>query len=260
MLRINEYVKADSPDEAADLLKKKNTVIIGGMHWVKMQEKDIPVAVDISALGLDKITETDSEFVIGSAVTLRQIETHIVLNDFARNAIADAVKGIVGVQFRNTATVGGSIVCRSGFSDVITTFLALDATLHFYCEGDIRLCDFLGRERFNDLLMSVSIPKRAEKITYKSVRLNATDFSVLNVAVALCADKLRIVVGARPMIAKLIEVSIEDALMAKENSQIEEYVNSIAAEYDYESNMRGSKEYREHLARVLITRALEEIL
>ena len=260
MLRINEYVKSDSPGEAAKLLKKKNAVIIGGMHWVKMQDRDICVAIDISPLGLDTITETDSEYVIGAAATLRQIETHQSLNEYTKGAISDAVKGIVGVQFRNTATVGGSIVCRSGFSDVITAFLALDATLHFYNEGDIRLCDYLKRERFDDLLLSVSIPKKTQKIVIKGLRLNATDFSVLNVAVAICADTLRVVVGARPMIAKLVEKPLKDAILAKENDMIAKLAGSLAAEYDFESNMRGSKEYREHLANVLIARALEEML
>ena len=33
---------------------------------------------------------------------------------------------IVGVQFRNCATVGGSIYGRYGFSDVLTMFLGMD--------------------------------------------------------------------------------------------------------------------------------------
>lgn len=260
MLRINEYVRVNSPDEAAGLLKRKNAVIVGGMHWVKMQDRDIAVAIDISNLSLDTITETDSEYVVGAAVTLRQIETCKSLNTYTNGAIADAVKGIVGVQFRNTATVGGSIVCRSGFSDVITAFLALDATLHFHNEGEIRLCDYLKRERFEDLLTSVSIPKKTDRIVIKNIRINATDVSVLNVAVAITDDTLRVVVGARPMIAKLVERPLKDVITEKENVTTTGLAQAIAAEYDFESNMRGSKEYREHLANVLIARALEELM
>ena len=37
----------------------------------------------------------------------------------------EAVRHIVGVQFRNCATVGGSVYGRFGFSDVLTLLLAL---------------------------------------------------------------------------------------------------------------------------------------
>ena len=48
-------------------------------------------------------------------VTLRQIETNESLNNFFDNTIKEAVESIVGVQFRNMATVGGSIWGRFGF-------------------------------------------------------------------------------------------------------------------------------------------------
>ena len=37
-----------------------------------------------------------------------------------------SLRHIVGVQFRNCATIGGSIWGRYGFSDVLTMFLAMD--------------------------------------------------------------------------------------------------------------------------------------
>ncbi|MFQ7552525.1 MAG: FAD binding domain-containing protein [Blautia marasmi] len=43
-----------------------------------------------------------------------------------KGAIRESLRHIVGVQFRNCATVGGSIWGRFGFSDVLTMLLALD--------------------------------------------------------------------------------------------------------------------------------------
>lgn len=259
---IKDYVKVNTPVEAVELLKRPNSVILGGMHWVKMQDGPISVAVDISGLGLDKITETDDEFVIGSAVTLRQLETHEGLNKFTRGALAETVKGIVGVQFRNTASLGGCIVRRSGFSDVITTFLAMDATLHFYEKGEVKLKDFLeldDAEEVKDLLISLSVSKKVKKVSFKDLRLNATDFSVVNVAVAFYNDILSVAVGARPAVARLLEVPYEEALKARTKAEINDFAKNIAHRFEYESNMRGSKEYREHLAGALIGRALEDI-
>ena len=59
----------------------------------------------------------------------------------------EAVRSIVGVQFRNLATVGGSIWGRFGFSDVLTLFLALDTRVLLYRAGEISLREFAGMKR-----------------------------------------------------------------------------------------------------------------
>ena len=53
-----------------------------------------------------------------------------------------AVKDIVGVQFRNMATVGGSLWGRFGFSDVLSVFLALDSYVELYKGGIVHLREF----------------------------------------------------------------------------------------------------------------------
>ena len=126
MIRIQNYVKAESLEEAYRLNQNKRNRIIGGMLWLKLSSISVPTAIDLSALGLDRIEETEEEFSIGAMVTLRQLELHEGLNAYAQGAVAKAVHDIVGVQFRNMATVGGSIWGRFGFSDVLTVFLALD--------------------------------------------------------------------------------------------------------------------------------------
>lgn len=253
MYSIKEYIRVKSAEEAYELVKTKKAVILGGMHWLKMQKSIIPIAVDISDIGLNTITEYEDRFVIGAGVSLRTLETDTVLNSYTNNAFADAFGGIVGVQFRNTASLGGSIALRGGFSDVVTLMLALDATLHFYDAGDVSLEDYLKEKRYDDLLMSVTIPKAVRQINYRCMRLNATDFSVINVAVAKSGNNLRIAVGARPATAKLLVVP------DTESDDIGAFAEEIAAKYNYESNMRGSKEYRRHLAGVLIARAMEAL-
>ena len=39
MLKISQYVKVSSLEEAYELNQKKNNVIVGGMHWLKMMDK-----------------------------------------------------------------------------------------------------------------------------------------------------------------------------------------------------------------------------
>lgn len=74
MLTINEYRKVESLEEAYELNQKKNNKIIAGGVWMKIGDRRIATAIDLSGLGLDQITETDTEFVIGAMTTLREIE------------------------------------------------------------------------------------------------------------------------------------------------------------------------------------------
>lgn len=75
MIKIKEFVKAKSLEEAYELNQKKRNRIIGGMMWLKMSRQSVDTAIDLSGLGLDTVEETDSEFRIGCMVTLRQLET-----------------------------------------------------------------------------------------------------------------------------------------------------------------------------------------
>ncbi len=85
------------------------------MLWLKMVTRNVQKAIDLSGLGLDQIEENDEEFSIGAMVTLRQIELHEGLNTWSQGAVKESVTHIVGVQFRNLATVGGSIFGKFRF-------------------------------------------------------------------------------------------------------------------------------------------------
>ena len=109
MITIQKYVRAQSLEEAWQLNQRGRNRIVGGMLWLRLGRGSVGTAIDLSGLGLDKIEETETEFSIGSMATLRQLEQHQGLNVYSCGAVKNAVKDIVGVQFRNMATIGGSI-------------------------------------------------------------------------------------------------------------------------------------------------------
>ena len=142
MMTIREYKRAESLEEAWQLNQKRNNRVIGGMIWLKMENINVGTAIDLSGLGLDKIEETAEGFSIGAMVPLRQIELHEGLNAYTEGAVRESVRHIVGVQLRNLATVGGSIYSRFGFSDVLTMFLALNASVELYKGGIVPLSEY----------------------------------------------------------------------------------------------------------------------
>ncbi len=152
------------------------------MLWLKMSTAQIQTAIDLSGLGLDQIEETEDAWKIGCMVSLRDLELHEGLNELSCNMIRESVRSIVGVQFRNLATIGGSIFGRFGFSDVLTCFLALDTEVELYKGGIISLEEFAKMERDNDILVRVIVKKTPGKGSYQSHRNTKTDFPVLAVA------------------------------------------------------------------------------
>lgn len=276
MFYYNQYVRAQSLDEAYELYQKKPNFVLGGMLWLKMKNKTLGTAIDLCDLGLDQIDEDENEFRIGAYATLRQIETHEALNAYTHGAIAESVRHIVGVQFRNVATVGGSIWGRFGFSDVMTIFRALGAKVQLHKAGIMDLDEFAALPRTTrDVLVSVIVPKNAKGVVYLSQRNQSTDFPVLTCAVANRSGRYVAVIGASPYMAEPVwdENGILDCLAdaktdsnaaltdnSENNAKIDKFAEYVAEHIRFGSNIRAGAEYREIICRVLTRRAVTQSL
>lgn len=276
MFYYNQYVRAQSLDEAYELYQKKPNFVLGGMLWLKMKNKTLGTAIDLCDLGLDQIYEDENEFRIGAYATLRQIETHEALNAYTHGAIAESVRHIVGVQFRNVATVGGSIWGRFGFSDVMTIFRALGAKVQLHKAGIMDLDEFAALPRTTrDVLVSVIVPKNAKGVVYLSQRNQSTDFPVLTCAVANRSGRYVAVIGASPYMAEPVwdEEGILDCLAdaktdgnaaltdnSESNAKIDKFAGYVAEHIRFGSNIRAGAEYREMICRVLTRRAVTQSL
>lgn len=255
MMTIREYKRAESLEEAWQLNQKRPNRVLGGMIWLKMENINVGTAIDLSGLGLDTIEETDDGFSIGAMVTLRQLELHPGLAAYTDGAVRESVRHIVGVQLRNLATVGGSIYSRFGFSDVLTMVLALNASVELYKGGVVPLAEYARRPYDRDILVGVLVPKENARFVYQSVRNSQTDFPVLTCAAAKLADgSIRAAIGARPGKAVLYTAAPEAGEAAEEFAA--RFAAEVKAGIKTESNLRGSAEYRRHLAGVLTKRAV----
>ena len=259
MVIIQKYVKAQTPEEAYQLNQNGKNRIIGGMLWTRLGKGSINTAIDICDLGLDKIEETDTEFSIGATATLRDIECHEGLNAYTNGAVKEAVKDIVGVQFRNMATVGGSIWGRFGFSDVLTVFLAMDTYVELYKGGVISLEEFVKMPYDRDLLLRLIVRKTPIKIVYASMRNQRTDFPVITCAVSSMNGAYRASVGARPAKAMLLrdENGLLNEGITGESAQA--FAEYTAKNAPTASNVRASAEYRTHLIKVLTARVCKKL-
>jgi len=252
VFKAREYKKVRSLEEAYQLNQKRSSIVVGGMMWTKMASYQKMTVIDLSGLGLDQIEENEKEFRIGCMCTLRTLETHSGLNRCFGGIMKECTRHIVGVQFRNGATVGGSIYGRFGFSDILTAFLVLDAYVELYAGGIVPLKDFVNMPYDNDILVRIILKKDGRVCAYDSQRRTQTDFPLIAAAVSKLNGRWFIAVGARPARAQLIEVEAPE-------TRPEGWEKELAARYRYGTNLRGSAQYRQALAEIYLRRLMEKV-
>ena len=253
MFHVKEYVKAKSLQEAYDLNQKRSNILLGGMMWLKMGRNYKVTAIDLSGLGLDQIEENEEEFRIGCMCSLRQLECHQGLNQYFDGVFKECTRSIVGTQFRNGATVGGSVFGRYGFSDILTCLMMLDTYVELYKGGVVALTEFAQMKYDRDILVRVIVKKDGRKAAYTSQRQSKTDFPVIACGVAEKDGSWYVSVGARPEKAALL-------VLPKTEEPLEVQAKAAAGQYVYHKNLRGSAEYRQHLAEVYVRRLMEVLM
>ena len=249
MARYKNYVMAQSLQEAWELNQKKSSVIVAGNMWLRMCGMNKLTAIDLSLLELDRIEETADAFVVGAMTTLRTMETDQGLHAAFGGVFQKALAPIVGTQFRNSATIGGSIYSRFGFSDVSALLLALDAEVVLYKRGAVKLADYQKEAWDRDIITHIRIGK-GQRADVQSVRVSGTDIPTLVCAAAKSSSGVRVVLGARPARA----VIVADGLQADAPHTVYE---EIAEKTAFGTNLRASEAYRRKIAPVLMARAVK---
>ena len=261
MFTAQNYVMASSLEEAYTLNQKKANAILSGGCFLRLSKKRIHTLIDLSALSLDQIEEFDEEFRIGAMVTLRDVETNDALRASFGDGFYEMVRHIVGVQFRNCATIGGSLAARFGFSDILCCLLGLDCDVELYKQGRMPLADFAKMKKDNDILVRVIIKKTPLETVYLSQRNTETDFPVVSCAVTKDAEGYYAVIGARP--CQPVVVRDSEGILAKAEVTAEDmaaFASKVQNGMDFADNTRCSGAYRRHVAGVLVKRGLKQLM
>ncbi|MGF7058161.1 FAD binding domain-containing protein [Brassicibacter mesophilus] len=258
MITIKEYVAPKSIEKAYEILMaRKNNIILGGCGFIKLGSKNIGTAIDLCNLSLDYIIENEDKILIGADTTLRQLETNNIIKNYCGGAISQGVSNIVGVQFRNMARVGASVFSKYGFSDLLPSLLVLDARVRLYNGGVMDLKYFLEKKYDKDILLEVILPKKDGIAEFDCLRKSSGDLSIINGAMFRSkGGEYRIAIGSRPQRAKLAEKAAKDL---GDGLNIEKAADRAVDELHFGTNMRGRKEYREDMCKVLIKRMHDRV-
>lgn len=261
-MEANRYYCPATLEEAHQILAQDpKNILLGGGLWLKKSTPTANTIVDLGRLGLNQIVDLGDQIEVGAMVTLRDIEINPLLSNIQNGILTDAIGQVMGVAFRNGATIGGSVAGRFPFSDILTPLLTLNVKLKFYPHKELSLEEFLNyKGRVSDILTHVVIAKTKGPSYFKKVKTTALDFAILNVAISRIDGKYRIAIGSRPSVAALANKAMEIVNNVKKVTDKEIEESAIASgELLYATTTSASAEYRKTLAKAYVRRGLEEV-
>jgi carbon-monoxide dehydrogenase medium subunit len=264
-----DYVRAGSADEAIAALAEHGDdakVLAGGMSLIPLMKLRLAtpsVLVDVGRVrDLSYVRDEGDHLAIGALTRHRDIETSELL---ARECgVLRGVAAEVGDnQVRHRGTLGGSVSHGDPASDLPAVLLALDATFAVRGpsgERTIAAADFF--EGFletalapDELLTEIRVPKSgAGGWAYQKFNRRAQDWAIVGALAVGSNGSTRVALvnmGSTPLRASAVEQALAGGAPAADAAE------HAADGTEPPSDLNATPEFREHLARVLVRRALE---
>jgi len=259
-------------------LKKENPdarLIAGATELgldITKRYKRFPALISVEAVPeLKEIKSTETEWRIGAAVTLTQIEEKMA-EEFP--ALGDMLRVFGSRQIRNRATMGGNLATASPIGDSAPVLLALDAKVVLVSASGERILPidqfFVAYRKTalqtGEILKAIIVPRGISKpgITrkcswFKISKRREMDISTVAACFTVDLDKQNVVrharlayggVAAMPSRARQTESALLGKVWSEETVK---YVLSILrTEFTPISDVRGSAEYRSGLITSLL--------
>jgi carbon-monoxide dehydrogenase medium subunit len=267
-----DYKRASSAAEAISLVTEygEDAKFLAGGHsllpLMKLRLAAPSVLVDIGRLkDLSYITDAGSYIAIGALTRHMDVETSSIVKQHVP-LLACAAGHVGDPQVRHRGTIGGSIAHADSASDLPATTLALGAT--YVVQGasgtrEIAATDFYkgfleSALRPDEMLTEIRVPKmNGAGWSFQKFNRRAQDWAIVGVAawrgnggsgVAL------VNMGSTPVLATDVATALASGASVADAAEL------AAAQADPQSDLNASAEYRTHLAKVLVRRALEEAM
>jgi len=281
------YFKPKTISEALDILKKfkgEARILAGGtdlMIDLKTRKKRAQALVDISQIeGLDKIRGDDVNIYIGAMVTHTQASKSDLITRRAV-VLSEACSAIGSPQIRNMGTLVGNIVNAQPAADAALALMALRTRA--------KIVDWNNKERMipieqlykgpgesivdstREIITELEFPlpdPHTSSAFQRLGRRKALSLPILSVAVSIRLDEdLKIFkethlvlgpVSPLPFRSKTAENLLIGSLVTAE--VIEQAGLASSDESSPRASIRGGKEYRKEMVKVLVERGIRQAL
>ncbi|HEX5653893.1 MAG TPA: xanthine dehydrogenase family protein subunit M [Chitinophagaceae bacterium] len=270
-----DYQKVKSVDEAIAALAGGEGKILAGGHSLipalKLRLNRPAKLIDIGGISaLKGIREEDGEIVIGAGATHAEIAANKLLKS-KLPFFAQAASLIGDMQVRNFGTIGGSLAHADPAADWPAPVLASDAAIEL--QGPTGKRRLKATEFFTGFFSTalrdgeiitairVPIPNEGTKTSYQKFSQPASRFAVVGCAVIRFPDgKINIAftgVGEHAFRDAGAENIISGQAISDEN--IKNAQAAALQNITVLSDPFASEEYRRHLARVYLKKALQAL-
>jgi carbon-monoxide dehydrogenase medium subunit len=263
-----DYQRASSLDDALALLQQHgdDAKLLAGGHsllpLMKLRLATPSVLVDIGRCRDLSYVRADGDAVhIGALTRHADLESSDVLRELVP-LLAHAAGEVGDPQVRHRGTIGGSIAHGDPASDLPAVLLALGATLVARGPGGertIAVDDFFTgfletALSADEVLTEIRVPARAGAAwSFQKFNRRAQDWAIVGVAAVAGGGVGLVNMASTPARAAGTEAALgSGASAADAASRADEGL-------DPPSDLNATAEYRRHLARVLVRRALEAI-
>ena len=262
------YKRAGSAEEALDLAAEhgEDAKFLAGGHsllpLMKLRLAAPEVIIDLSGLrDLSYVTDQGSYVAIGALTRHHDVE-HSELLGREVPLLAYAAGQVGDPQIRHRGTIGGSIAHADPASDLPAVLLALDATVVARGadgEREIGIGEFFQglfetALEPDELLTEIRVPKPASgggAWSFQKFTQRAIDWAIVGCAVQDGHVAL-VNMGGTPLRAAATEAALAGGASPADAAAHAAEGTSAA------DDIRATRAYREHLARVLVSRALTE--
>jgi carbon-monoxide dehydrogenase medium subunit len=264
-----DYVRASSAAEAIALIGEhgSDAKFLAGGHsllpLMKLRLAQPSVLVDIGRVkDLSYVKDAGDHIAIGALTRHMDVETSPVLKQHVP-LLAHAASHVGDPQVRHRGTIGGSIAHADPASDLPATTLALGAT--YVVQGpkgtrEIAAADFYkgfleSALAADEMLTEIRVPKmNGAGWSFQKFNRRAQDWAIVGVAAWRRGNESGVGLvnmGQTPVLAS----SVSSALAG--GASIADAAEKAVAEAAPSADNNASVEYRTHLAKVLVRRALE---
>lgn len=274
-----DYEVATSVDHAVSLLQQggdEAKLIAGGHSLLPLMRLRLArptLLVDIGRIAdLSYINEAHPHIAIGALTRHHDLETSAMLREICP-LLAHTASQVGDPQVRHAGTIGGSVAHGDPASDLPTALLALGA--EFVLRGakgerTVSASDFFKRLfetalKADEVLTEIRVPAGSgQGWSYQKFNRRAQDWAIVGVAAVVDHADGKINeaaialtnMGATPLRAEAAEAALKGA----DAHGVAKAAESAADGTSPPSDTNASAEYRQHLARVLVRRAVSEAL
>ena len=260
-----DYRRASSVDEASRLLgQTADAKVLAGGHslipLMRLRLAQPSMLVDINGLDgeLGYIRRDNGTVHIGALARHYQIEQSTEIQR-SLPLLAEVAAEVGDVQVRSMGTIGGVLAHADPAGDYCTLALMLDATISTN-KRSIPARDFF-KGLFttplaaDELVTEVSFPVASGPHKYIKFRRRMSDWAIIGVGAQRMDDGQWRVGITNAAMTPVRASGVEQALSS--GASPSEAAKQSSQGLDPASDLRGSAEYKTHLAQVLTQRAIE---